>query len=244
MLAIAWFLIKALPDLIEHTILYLNIGAVQEGERLMFNGVPWQVKRLSFQSELVNPVLNCAEFTVPIGELKGLYSRPTDDDESWFPSNEGDWVLLDEGQGQVISQTPSHVEVKLLGGARKSFAASDYFASPPINLSHGARAEIVFRISLKHQSDACSKIPDLLRQFVTNGLNDLVPTDQLMGADVEMLEVTDSAIIYEVEADLSASAASEYETVERRLTKLCVEACNRYNWEIPFQQIAIHSQKD
>ena len=63
-LAMAWIGLKMLPNIAEQITLLLNLGAVQEGERLLFAGVPWQVRRLDFYTDLENPALDGGTFTL------------------------------------------------------------------------------------------------------------------------------------------------------------------------------------
>jgi len=65
LLGIAWTLRQALPRYIHQIQIFLNIGSVREGERLLLDGLPWQVRTINVFSTLVNPV---AELTqrVPI----------------------------------------------------------------------------------------------------------------------------------------------------------------------------------
>ena len=68
----------------------------------------------------------------------------------------------------------------------------------------------------------------------------MLPADLLRDVEVEMLEAADSAIVYEVEADLIGAAAPRMDDVERELTRLCVDACNKFGWEILFPQMVVH----
>ncbi|MEQ8662770.1 MAG: hypothetical protein RLW62_18305, partial [Gammaproteobacteria bacterium] len=58
LLGVAWASINTLPAHVETIKLMLNIGAVREGERLVFDGSPWRVDHLGFAARLVNPLLD------------------------------------------------------------------------------------------------------------------------------------------------------------------------------------------
>ena len=132
--ALVWVIIRMLPSLMEQVTVLLNFGAVQEDERVLFNGVPFRVEKLSFYTDLVNPALDGGEFTLPVRELVGLHSRPAAENEAWFPSEKGDWVRLADGNaGQVVAQTPEMVVLQLLGGARVTYQTADYLAQTPEN---------------------------------------------------------------------------------------------------------------
>ncbi|MEM8698658.1 MAG: hypothetical protein AAGF44_05770, partial [Pseudomonadota bacterium] len=129
LVALVWIGIRMLPGLIEQVTLLLNLGAVQEDERVVFDGVPYRVAKLDFYTDLVNPALDGGTFTVPVRQLIGLHSRPEAEQEAWFPSQKNDWVKLADGNaGQVIAQTPEMVVVELPGSARVTYQTSDYLA--------------------------------------------------------------------------------------------------------------------
>ncbi len=241
LVALLWIGIRMIPEMIDQVTLLLNLGAVQEDERVIFDDTPYLVKRLDFYTDLENPALEGAEFTLPIKDLIGLHSRPSGPDEPWFPSLRGDWVrLADETFGQVVSQSPDMVELEIPGGSRVTYSHDDYLAEKPDNLSDGFRSEIVFGISYVHQDIATRKVMDMLKDHIREGLLALVPEQHLLDVGVEMLEAGDNAIIYEVEADLTGAVAPMMEDVERELTRLCVDACNKFGWEIPFPQLVVH----
>jgi hypothetical protein len=89
LLGILWTLRQTLPGYLRQIQTFLNIGAVREGERLLLDGLPWQVREINVFCTLVNPT---AELTqrVPIDALVDLKSRPARHDEPWFPCKRGD----------------------------------------------------------------------------------------------------------------------------------------------------------
>ena len=241
-IALIWMGLKMLPDMIEQITTLLNLGAVQEGERLLFEGIPWHVTKLDFYTDLDNPALEGGSVTLPVRELAGLHSRPAAKDEAWFPSRSGDWMKMQDGTvAKVVFQSPEAVQLVELGGARHTITAPAYFESAPINLSSNARVEIEFGIAYKHQTIAAREIPEKLAEFVQRGLYELLEKDELLDVNVELLACNASSLDYEVEADLLGAAAHKYEDVERALTRLCLEACNEFGWEIPFPQLVVHS---
>ncbi|MEL7463461.1 MAG: hypothetical protein AAFN79_05310 [Pseudomonadota bacterium] len=240
LLALAWVGIKMLPGAIEQVTLLLNLGAVQEDERVVIDGISYEVRKLDFYTDFVNPALD-ADFTLPVRALIGMRSRPTAPDEPWFPTRRGDWVrLADEQYGQIVSQSPDMVELQIPGGSQVTYATMDFLAEKPENLSDGFRAEIVFGLSYRHQDALPGEIMAQLKEHIRVGIAALVPDGYLRDVGVEMLEAADSAVNFEVEADLIGEAAPMLEEVERELTRLCVDACNKHGWEIPFPQLVVH----
>ena len=240
-LAAAWIGLKLLPNIVEQVTLLLNLGAVQERERVMMAGVPWRVDRLDFYTDLVNPALDGGSFTVPVRELVGLHSRPSAEDEAWFPTSKGDWVQLDNGHvGQVVTQTPELVQVKELGGSLVTYETSGFLAMAPRNLSTGFRMKVEFGLDYRHQKDATDTIPDKLQAHVMKGLVTEFGEEAIAHIDVDLLRAADSAIVYEVEADFPGDMAPRYEDIEREMARLLVDACNVHDWTIPFPQMVMH----
>ena len=240
-LAAIWLTLRMLPSLIEQLWVLLNLGAVQERERVLFNGVPFRVERLSLFTDLVNPALDGGEFTLPVRELVGMHSRPAAKDEAWFPSKKGDWVRLSDGNaGQVIAQTPEMVVVELLGGAQVTYQTADYLAATPENLSNGYRIEIEFGIGYRHQREAADAVIEKMRAGVVEHFEAMLSPDKLRKVDVEFLRAGASSLDYEVEIDVAGEVAHRFEELERELARCLVRIANAENWEIPFQQVVVH----
>ncbi|WP_299842572.1 hypothetical protein [uncultured Roseovarius sp.] len=236
-----WVTIRMLPSLMEQVTVLLNFGAVQEDERVLFNGVPFRVDKLSFYTDLVNPALDGGEFTLPVRELVGLHSRPAAENESWFPSMKGDWVRLADGNaGQVMAQTPEMVVLHLLGGARVTYQTADYLSQTPENLSLGFRVEVEFGISYRHQAQAATTIPKTMQAGVEEHMRAFLDEGNLRAVEVELLRAGASSIDYEVEVDVTGSAAPRFEEIERELARVLVVLATEHGWEIPFQQVVLH----
>ncbi len=240
-IALSWIGLKMLPAIIEQTTLLLNLGAVQEDERVMLAGVPWRVDKLGFHTDLVNPELEGGTFTLPVRELVGLHSRPAAREEAWFPTRKNDWVQLKDGRiGRVAIQTPELVQLVELGGARITYATADFVSEAPRNLSAGYRVDVTFGLDYRHQSEATDVIPNKLCEHVKCGLDVLLEGKGVRHVQAELVRAGDSSIDYEVEADITGDLAHRYEDVEREIARLLVEACNINNWTIPFPQVVLH----
>lgn len=238
---VAWIVAKALPQYIEQVRLVLNMGAVKEGELLVFDDVPWRVETLGFQAQLVSERLSGGLQVLPVRDLVGLHSRPLGEREELFPCCEGDWVSLDDGTiGRVDLQTPGVVQLGLLGGAKKTFATGAFLDQSPQNMSSNYRVEFTFGIDYKHQKDCTYSIPKAMRAKLQSGLMDVLDESELVEVDVEFKAAAASSLDYEVQIDVAGSAAAKYEDVERAAARLLVDACNENEWEIPFQQLTVH----
>lgn len=238
--AAGWVLLSSLPQLIEQLGLLLNLGAVQEGERVVFLGAPWKVERLDFYTELVNPTLRGGAVTLPVSALSGLYSRPMDADEVWFPTEEGDWVTLDsEVFGQVILQSPELVQVQEEGGAIVSFTLEAFLEQSPRNLSHGFRANVVFGIDHAHLDAAVDEIPAALIAALREGFEALVGADAIRDVNVEMVGASPNALEFDLDVDLEGSVAEHYMDLCEALPRIAARSCLRNGWRLAAPQVVL-----
>jgi hypothetical protein len=240
--AAIWLAVSALPDLVEQATLLLNLGAVQEGERIVFNGIPYRVERLDFHTDLVNPKLRGGHFTLPVRELSGLHSRPVAEDEVWFPCDEGDVVVLDDGRwGRVVFQSPDAVRLEEEGGAVTTFEAAAFLGLSPKNLSRGYRASVRFGIDYAHQEMATTKIPELLAREVGEALVAEFGGEQVRGVEVELCGASAASLDFAIEADMTGACAERHGAVQNALLRHAVDCCTRNGWAIPFPQLVVHA---
>lgn len=238
---IVWASKTALPRVWRQCMLLLNLGSIREGERILFEGVPYRVDALSFETRLVNPELAGGSLRLHMRMLDGLRSRPFTEDEPWFPTRGGDWVLLEDGKhGRVAIQTPEIVTIVELGGARRHFRTSDFFRQPPRVLSAGFRLRMTFGIDYRHQREATGLIPRTLKQRIERAIADAGHADELRHLEVDFKEAGASALDLAILVDLSGAAAPHYQKLKRLVQRTCVETCTEHDWVIPFTQVTLH----
>ena len=241
---IAWTGKHTLPQMYDQIKLILNLGPVREGERVVYEGVPWKVGQIGFYTDLTNDSLEGGRIRLPIRVLSELHSRPFGQKEPWFPSEQGHWVLLgDEVFGRVVLQTPDWVEMVLLGGSRKTYTVQDFVALSPENLSRNFRVQSVFGIDYEHQGISTTEVPELLREHVRTGILEssfVKDPDDLVHLAVEFSNAGASSLDYTLLADFHGSIAQNYNKIQRLIAKLCVDACNEHGWVIPFTQVTLH----
>jgi hypothetical protein len=241
LLGIAWTSKQTLPRFVREVTLLLNLGAVREGERVIYNGIPWLVRSLNFYTRLVNPELEGGDIRLPLRDFHDLRSRSFEANEPWFPTRLNDWVLIDDQTlGKVVLQTPEIVRLVLLGGSRKTFSTSDFLAQSPQVLSTGFRMVVTFGIDYQHQAVITGEIPALIEAALQDALEDEGYTKHLANLAVEFAEAGASSLDLQVLADFSGTAAPQYFLLRRVIQRICVDACNANAWVIPFTQLTLH----
>ena len=238
---VGWAAMKTLPGMIDQFRLMLNMGAVREDERLVYEGLAWKVNAISFRTELLNPLLNGGTFTLPTRMLAGLLSRPPGPDEEWFPSKKDDWVLLSDGTfGKVSYQTPSSVQIIPPGGSHKIYTTLQYVDLSPMVLSTGFRKEVLFGIDYQHIAESVSIIPERMQKELQEKLSERLE-ENLEHVAVQLAGAGDSALKLAVIVDCKGEAASTWPFISMWVHACLVDLCNREGWGIPFPQLQIHS---
>lgn len=234
---------NSLPRYLDETRLLLNMGGVREGERIVHNGIPWRIKSLNFYSILHNPLLRGGTIRVPIGEMATLTSRQYTAEEPWFPSREGDFVILDgDVFGKVLLQTPEIVQLQVIGST-KTFAVGDYLAQHPRNLSlDGFAIPVTVGLDYRHQGEILTTIVAQMRAHLQARLAEQAFRGHMTDLIVDFNEAAGSSLNLIVVGVFGGGAAGDYWSIRRFLQRAAVEACNRYAWSIPFDQLTVHLQ--
>ncbi|MCA1786321.1 MAG: hypothetical protein LC657_10115, partial [Desulfobacteraceae bacterium] len=240
LMGLGWAAKHTLPRFWHQSRLILNIGAVREGERVVYQGVPWLVKRINMFSQLENPDLG-QTLRVPIETLMDLTSRPFRRHEPWFPCRKNDWVILSDGtRGGVTSLSHEMVELVMRGGAKKVYQTNDFLGLSPLNLSVNFRLKIGFGISYNLQAAATNEILDILDAYIRKQLAKEDYENSLLNLRVEFAAAGSSSLDLVVIADFEGKMAPLYNRISRAIQRWCTDACTENNWEIPFPQLTVH----
>ena len=240
LLGLAWAVKNTVPRFVNQSRLILNIGAVREGERVVYKDVPWLVKKINFYSVLENPDLG-QTLRVPIEALMDLISRPFHKHEPWFPCRKNDWVILSDGtRGGVTSLSHEMVELVLRGGAKKVYQTADFLEMNPMNLSVNFRLKIGFGISYNLQSLATNRVLEILDAHIRERLAAEDYEKNLLNLRVEFAQAGSSSLDLVVIADFDGKMAPLYNRISRAIQRWCTDACTANDWEIPFPQLTVH----
>lgn len=244
LIAVALAAKNTLPKFFDQARLLLNLGEIREGERVVYNGIPWTVERLSFYTILRNEELRGGMVRLPVGQLSGLVSRPpSTEGEIYFPCREGDWLRHpDHGLARVVSQSPEFVQLVKLGGAKLAVPTADFLSSAVTNLTPGFRISMLFGLDYDHQPDITTTIPEKMWAFLTREICTLIGDRELLSSlKVEFASAGASSLDLAIIADFDGSLAAKYQVLERAIQRFAVDCCNENGWVIPFTQITLHN---
>lgn len=238
---VGWASINTLPQQIETIKLMLNIGAVREGEYLVYDGTPYQVEALGLSARLRNPRLEGGTRILPVKYLVGMSSRPVGGQEALFPCAKGDWVALGDGQaGRVVSQTPATVELVKNGGEHVVYPTSAFLGASPRNQSGGFRLTSMFGVDYRHQAEATTVIPAKMKEKLLAELPQAAGAENIVEIRVFLSCANTSSLDYTVAADLKGAAAPAATPIAGAIQRILVDACNENGWTIPFPQLTVH----
>jgi hypothetical protein len=238
----AWTLRQAIPRYWGQLELFLNVGPVREGERLMLDGIPWRVKNINMYSILENPVAGLSQ-RVDIDDLVDMRSRPVESGEPWFPCKKGDWVHLTDGlRGKVTGISIEFIQIIQRGGALNTYTMSNFLSLSPKNLSKSFRIQETLGISYIHQKESTSSIIETLKTTINQRAIDEGYKDAIQYINVEFQAANESSLDLLVIADFKGSVADIYTRLRRSIQRWCVDACTENGWEIPYPQLTLHTQ--
>ncbi len=229
-----------LPKMYEQAKLLLNLGAVREGERIHYLGLPWLVRRINIYCELINPALAGGEQRIALKNVVPLSSRPLAEGEKWFPTQQGDWILLADGSpAKVEHQSPEFVRLKLNGGAQQIFRTLDFLAVNPRILSEGFRLMSKLQVDFRHAPDV-DTISRTLKKAVEAGLEDFLKDGKLRNLIVELSNIGSSALDVIIQSDFDGCCAPKYLELRREVQQIALAAATKHGWIIPYQQLVLH----
>ena len=230
-----------LPRYIKEARILLNLGSIREDERVVYNGLPWQVMSLNLLTVLRNPALD-GVLRLPMETVSTLVSRPVKN-ALWFPTNKGDFVILPDGLlGQVTTQTPDLVELAVRGGMSMTYQTCDFYAINLINLSREKTFGVSVTLGLDYslQSISLTQIPSALKQEVESYITDAGYDKHLRSLIAEFSAAGASSLDFLVFATFDSNIAGQYYKAERLLQQACLSASNKHGWPIPFPQLTVH----
>ncbi len=250
LLALAFLIIVAtvlglrqyLPRYVREARLLLNLGAVREDERIVYNGLPWQVMSLNLHTVLRNPALD-GVIRLPLEVIGTLVSRPVKNN-LWFPSNRGDYVILPDGTfGQIRVQTPDLIEISVKGGMTMTYSTQDFYCINLINLSRDKTfgVSVTFGFDYSLQSISLTEVPETLKRDIQQALEEAGYKKHLDKLIVELSSANASSLDFLVFATMSSEVASDYFKLNRLIQQTCVAAANANDWNIPFPQLTVHN---
>ncbi|MEM1321351.1 MAG: mechanosensitive ion channel family protein [Bacteroidota bacterium] len=244
-LGLIWASKKALPSFFEQAKLLLNLGAVREGERVVYKGVPYLVESLNLYTELSNKALEGGYIRLPIKDLTGLRSRPFSEEEPWFPTSKGDWIKLSDGfYGKVFIQTPELVGINTQRGSYKTYPMKEFLSNRPQNLSRNTfSVNRTVEIAHRYRDRVNTEIAPAMQTFFEEAIKKESYGDLLLQVIVELKEITPSSLGLICILKFKGDLASEYFELGWKIEQVALDALNHLGIEIPHPHLTLSNGK-
>lgn len=241
-IGLALALRELLPRYVNEARALLNLGTIREGERVFYNGVPWQVAHINVHTIFRNQELY-GILRIPLSEVVVLNSRPLSRDEAWFPSSKGDYLLMPDGAlAEVLSQTPENVELQSKGGMRLTYPTAVFAGMEFYNLTRGGSYGVAstFGIDYSHMDVSLTQVPEAFKGAITEGLRTAGLAEHVLDVLVDFSMANSSSLDYLIYVTMHSRVCSSYFKIGRIIQQSCVKACVDNDWGIPFPQMTIH----
>lgn len=242
LLGIGWGLSQSVPKYLTLVKLLLNMGSVREGERLVYGGIPWKVTNINMFTTLENPQLDGGILKLPVPVIVTLNTRPLGTNEVWFPTAVGDYVFVGEDLfGEVISQSPEMVQVRMMGGSIKTYSTASFLDANPRNLSKsGFGIFSLFGLDYAHRDAITSQIPNLFETRLLAAFAASEFASDLSSLKVEFAQAAASSVDLEVMAVFHGHAACRYFQLQRFIKKAAVDITITDQLTIPFNCLTVY----
>lgn len=238
---------QALPRFLREVNLLLNLGSAREGERVIYDGVPYRIQALNVFTTLFNPSL-AGIHRLSLEQLAHLSSRPLLSNETWFPSEKGDVLKMpDETLMIVEQQNVEQVVLKSLGGSIIHYGTAQFYALNLVNLSRSGSflVSTVFGLDYRYQDSILEDYPALIKAEVPGvlaaaGIGEALYRD----VNVEFKTANASSLDLLIWVTFDSQLAASFFKLERMLQQACLKVCNKHNLTIPFPQLAVHVENN
>ena len=233
-------------DFISQAATILNLGFVREGEKIIYNSLPFKIKSLGFICLLENPVLSSSRVRVPLTDLLKLRSFPVSDDDPyvWFPTQEGDYIFLDGELApcRISKQTPEFVTFERIDRTIVTLPVTNFLGLKPRRIKDSFVVTYKASLSYDHLqsiNEIATKLKELASDEVTKLLLEQGKDPVDVKVDCLFSEPASSSIDFLLVANCKSHLVTLFFGIRRALILSFVTLARKENLCIPFQTITV-----
>lgn len=230
----AWAMRNTLPNFIEQIKLLLGFGPVREGEKVIYDGIAWEVDSIGIYSYFKNPLLIGGEIRLPLRDLIDLRSRPFDEQgEELFPCKMGDYLLLDQANyRRVLRQGTQFITFDVLG-MEETMPTDEFLEKNITNLSKTPFWVMsTLHIAYRHRFEVIDEIIPKLAKYLEEEFKKTPFGEHLILVWVGYAGLSDTSINLLTWLQMKSEAAEKYNPISVNLNKICLNAANKYEIEL------------
>lgn len=232
---------NSIPAYFKRLRTFLNMGLAREGERVIYQGIPWEIEHINLYSVfLLNPALDNGRVRLTIDCLESMISRDVPHDEAYYPTNQGDTVLVDSVYAKVVRQTPETVYLETYGTAFE-YGTEEFAARKPMNLTTGYIASTQFRLDSSHRDDDIEAIIAILKETAEAQLANDPECEAFVNAVYANFREINlyGDLVFGMSISMGANAEGYYYAMPRLLQRSGVLAAKRHGWKLPRKSLVV-----
>lgn len=227
---------NSIPKYYIKTRIFLNMGQAREGERVIYNDLPWKVSRINLHTaQLVNPLLENGTVRLTIDHLNSMISRPIKMEEAWFPTVTNDVVLLPNGLTyKVQRQTPEYVYL-ISSGTEVIYPSKDFIKDKIVNLTYGYSVSTEFFLGYASVQNKLEKVIATLQEDLTAFLQKENPSafKSIKSLSVDFSRINEGGnAIFMVSVTMGSNATDYRGSIIRTLQRGCMAIAESNQWKI------------
>ncbi len=220
---------------------FLNMGLAREGERVIYQGIPWEIEHINLYSVfLVNPLLDNGRIRLTIDCLENMISREVPHSEALYPTMAGDTVIIDGTYAKIVRQTPETIYLDHYGTSLE-YGTAEFVNRKPLNISVGYLASTKFLLDFSHRGDDIDQIIETLKVAARAEVDkdpELAAKVISIGANYQGFNIYGD-LIFGMNMGMSSGAEGVYYTVPRLLQRAALNVALEKEWKIAHKQIAL-----
>lgn len=232
----------AIPNYIRRLRLFLNLGQAREGERIIYEGIPWEISNISlYAAYLKNPLLDNGHIRLTLDQLDKIYSRPIKMDELWFPTRAGDLIVLpDKRLVKVARQTPESVYLNY-EGSNIVFPTAEFYKLKFSNISLGYTLTLHF--TLEEAPEARIELEKIYREL-NSGLKAYIEQHNetlcksMRSIDVSIRQIlNDTQTSYRLVVRMAPNSAKYYLEMKDLINNATAIVARKNHWKILLTEV-------
>lgn len=227
---------NSIPKYFTKTRIFLNMGQAREGERVIYNDLPWKISHINLYTVyLVNPLLENGTIRLTIDHLNNLISRPVKMDETWFPTVVNDVVVLPNGtQGQVLRQTPEYVYLNSFG-VEIIYPTKDFIKDKVVNLSYGYSVSSEVGLNYNTLQQSIEEVTQLLNDEVSAYIKEKSPEafKSMKSLTIDLTRLTENGYAVFMVYITMGSFSTDYKgKILRLAAQGSILAAEKHGWNL------------
>lgn len=240
-LAMAISFRNSIPAYFKRLRTFLNMGLAREGERVMYQGIPWEIEHINLYSVfLYNPLLDNGRIRLTIDLLENMISRDAAHYEAYYPTKVGDTVIIDSIFAKIVRQTPETIFLDHYGTAIE-YGTEEFVSRKPHNITTGFLASTKFTLDRSHRSSDIDNIIERLKQSIEREIakdSNFEKHVLSVGANYREIDAFGD-LVFGMSISIGPNAVEYYYSTSRLLQRAALNAAESENWKLPAKIVSM-----